>query len=122
MKRIFYSMILLLAVQLASAQENVYSLQQAIEFANQHQSAALNAALDQKISDYKVKEIVGIGLPQIKAEIDVKNFFEIPTSFIPGEFFGGEPGTYIPVKFGTPWQASAGVSATQIIFDPTYLV
>ena len=122
MKNIFSLTIFLLAGMLAWAQENTYSLQQAIEYANQHQSATLNATLDEKISDYKVKEIVGIGLPQIKGEIDVKNFFDIPTSFIPGEFFGGEPGTYVPIKFGTPWQASAGVSATQIIFDPTYLV
>ena len=117
------SFIFLLTVFSSTAQENTFSLQQAIEYAHQHQSASLNAALDEKMSAAKVKEIVGIGLPQIKAELDVKHFFEIPTSFIPAEFFpDGEAGTYIPVQFGTPWQASAGVSATQIIFDPTYLV
>ena len=122
MKKIVSLIILLQAALFVVAQENTYSLQQAIEYANQHQSTALNAALDEQMSSAKVKEIVGIGLPQIKGEIDVKHFFEIPTSFIPGEFFGGEPGTYIPVQFGTPWQASAGVTASQIIFDPTYLV
>lgn len=122
MKNIFSLTILLLAAFFVSAQENTYTLQQAIEYAYQHQSTAQNASLDEQISAAKVKEIVGIGLPQIKGELDVKYFFEIPTSLIPGEFFGGPAGSYVPIKFGTPYQSSLGVSATQIIFDPTYLV
>ena len=98
------------------------SLQQAIDYAYSHQSAYLNAILDEQISQARVQEIVGIGLPQISGKIDVKNFVEIPTSFIPAEFFGGPPGEFVPVQFGTPFQAEAGLSASQLLFDPTYLV
>jgi len=98
------------------------SLQQAIDYAYSHQSSYLNAVLDEQISQAKVQEIVGIGLPQVSGKIDVKNFVEIPTSFIPAEFFGGTPGEFVPVQFGTPWQAEAGVTVSQLLFDPTYLV
>ena len=101
---------------------NALSLQQAIEYAYTHQSAYLNAALDEQISAAHVKEIVGIGLPQLSGSFDVKDFVEIPTSFIPAEFFGGESGDFIPVKFGTRYQAAAGLSASQLVFDPTYLI
>jgi outer membrane protein TolC len=117
------SFLLLLAIISASAQETTFSLQQAIEYAYQHQSSMLNAGLDEQMSHEKVKEIVGIGLPQKMAEIDVKHYFEIPTSLIPGEFFpGGTPAPILLSSSGTPYQASYGVSATQILFDPTYLV
>jgi len=99
-----------------------FSLPQAIDYAFSHQSSYLTAVLDEQISHAKVQEIIGIGLPQISGKIDVKNYPEIPTSFIPAEFFGGSAGEFVPVKFGTPYQAEAGFSASQLLFDPTYLV
>ena len=127
MKKIIFSACLLFNVAFfAGAQSTETSssltLQQAIEYAYTHQSAYLNAVLDEQISAAHVKEIVGIGLPQVSGSFDVKDFVEIPTSFIPGEFFGGESGTFIPVKFGTRYQASAGINASQLVFDPTYLI
>ena len=41
---------------------------------------------------------------------------------IPGEIFGGDPGSTIPVKFGRPHNATWGVSASQLIFSGSYFV
>jgi outer membrane protein len=49
-------------------------------------------------------------------------FLDLPVSLIPGEFFGGEPGTYMPVKFGQDYNADFGFSVSQIIFDGSYIV
>ncbi len=126
MKKIIFSFCLLLTSIIAGAQNTAssttLSLTQAIDYAYNHQSAYLNAVLDEQISTAHVKEIVGIGLPQVSGSFDVKDFVEIPTSFIPAEFFGGRPGEFIPVKFGTRYQAAAGISASQLVFDPTYLI
>lgn len=127
MKKIISSTCLLLTTAFFAGAQSTGSsasltLQQAIEYAYNHQSAYLNAVLDEQISAAHVKEIVGIGLPQVSGSFDVKDFVEIPTSFIPAEFFGGESGDFIPVKFGTRYQASAGISASQLVFDPTYLI
>jgi outer membrane protein TolC len=98
------------------------SAKEAIDFALEHHKDVKNATLDARISSAQVNEIIGIGLPQVNGSFDVKDFFEIPTNLVPGEFFGAEPGTFIPVKFGTQWQANAGLTASQLLFDPSYLI
>jgi len=99
-----------------------FSVKEAVDYALEHQKNVKNASLDARISDQQVKEIIGIGLPQVNGSVDIKDFFELPTSLIPGQFFGREPGSFIPVKFGTQWQSSAGITASQLVFDPTYLI
>jgi len=76
-----------------------FSLPQAVEFALQNQNDVKNALLDEEISRNKVKEVTGMGLPQINASFDVKKFIEIPTSLVPAEFFGGPPGSFAAVQF-----------------------
>lgn len=99
-----------------------FSVKEAVEYALEHQKDVKNATLDAQISDAQVKEIVGIGMPQLSGSVDLKDFFELPTSLIPGQFFGEPAGTFIPIKFGTQWQSTAGITATQLLFDPTYLI
>lgn len=99
-----------------------FSVKEAVEYALEHQKDVKNATLDAKISDAQVKEIVGIGMPQLNGSVDLKDFFELPTSLIPGQFFGEPAGSFIPIKFGTQWQSTAGITATQLLFDPTYLI
>lgn len=99
-----------------------FTLQQAIDYAMQNQGSVKNALIDESISHQKVNEITGMGLPQINASFDFKDFLEIPTSFIPAEFFGGAPGTFIPVKFGTQYQSTAGLDASQLIFSGDYFL
>lgn len=41
---------------------------------------------------------------------------------LPGELAGGEPGTYLPVTFGTKQNANAVATLNQLIFDGSYLV
>lgn len=98
------------------------SLQQAIDYALEHQPDVLNAAIDRQIARQKVREITGLGLPQVQASFDVQRFMDIPTTFVPAEFFDGEAGEYAPVKFGQPYTATGGFTASQLLFDGTYLV
>ena len=101
---------------------NSFTLQQAIDYAMQNQISVQNAVLDEQIAQNKVKEVLGIGLPQISGSFDVKDFLEIPTSLIPAEFFGGPVGTYMGVKFGTQYNASAGITASQLVFSSDYFL
>lgn len=99
-----------------------FSLQQAIDYSLQNQNNIKNAMIDEQIAKAKVKEITGMGLPQINASFDLKDFVEIPTSLIPAEIFGGPPGSYAAVKFGTQYQATAGLDASQLIFSGDYFL
>ncbi|MDI1355304.1 MAG: TolC family protein [bacterium] len=103
-------------------QKRSFSLQEAIDYALGHNQNYLNAEIDVKAAEYKNKEYTGIGFPQINGSADVKDYLSIPTSLIPGEFFGGQPGSFIPVKFGTKFNATMGISVSQIIFNSDYIV
>jgi outer membrane protein len=106
------------------AQDSSYTftLQEAIEYAYQHQKNVLNAEIDEKIAHAKVKETTGIGLPQISASFDAKDYFTLNYLF-PGQFAGGPPGTFVGFPIETPsYSATAGIQASQLLFDGTYLV
>jgi outer membrane protein len=134
MKKIFFLFIpgLILAGQINAqtssqpkAESFSFSLQQAIDYAYQHQKDAVNADLDQQIADAKVKETRGIGLPQINSSLDLKNYFVenflFPADFFPGGTSQYEPGEWIGVALKTPqYAATAGISASQILFDGTF--
>ena len=100
----------------------MFSLQQAIDYAMLNQNDIKNAQLEEQVAKQKVNEITGIGLPQITSSFDVKDFLDIPVSLVPAEFFGGAPGTFFPVKFGTKYQGAAGIEASQLLFSGDYFL
>jgi outer membrane protein len=95
---------------------------QAIDFALKNKAEVKNAELDVHIAKARMNELIGVGLPQVNASGEINRFIELPTQFIPAEFFDGEPGTYSAVQFGQDYSASAGVTASQLLFDGTYLI
>lgn len=126
MKKIFNSLLLLFISGALGAQSPDSSIRmsakQAVAYALEHHKDVLNSRIDADISKAQVKEVIGIGLPQLNASFDVKDYIELPTSLIPAEFTGGKEGEFIALKFGTQWNATAGISASQLLFDPSYLV
>jgi outer membrane protein TolC len=99
-----------------------FSIQDCINYAYEHQDSVVNAQLNIKSAEYKVKETTGIGLPQINGTASFQDYLKIPTTLIPGEFFGQPAGTFVPLQFGVKYQSSLGVNASQILFDGSYLV
>jgi len=102
--------------------QNSFTLKEAVDYAYTHNASVLNAELEQKMNKAKQNEIIGIGLPQVSGSFDIKDYLDIPTSLLPGQFFQAPPGTYIPVKFGVQYNATAGINISQIIFNSDYLV
>jgi outer membrane protein len=98
-----------------------FSLQEAIDYAQNHQVAVLNARIDEDIARNTVKQTIGIGLPQLSGNANFQDFIKLPTSLLPGEFFG-QPGTQIPVQFGVKYQSLVGLELNQLLFDGSYLV
>ena len=94
-----------------TAGRKVYTmyLQQCIDYAMQNSSSVQNSILDQQIAHRKVQEYLGSGLPQISGNGSVQDFIQIPTSLIPGQFFGDPSGTYIPLQFGTRYTATGTI-------------
>ena len=119
-------MTLLLLVGLVQAQEKQesysFSLQQAIDYALQHNYTVINANGDIAAAKQKKWETTAAGLPQINAGLDYQNNFELQKSVVPAEFFGGNPGEFTEVAFGTKHTMLARATLSQLIFDGSYIV
>jgi outer membrane protein len=127
MKKLFISLVsglmaLNLAAQSSDSGSYSLSLKQAVDYAMKNLVSVQNAEIDRQVAEAKRKELLGLAYPQINASFDVKDFLEIPTTVIPAEFFGGKPGTFIGVKFGTQYNATAQADASQLIFDGTFFL
>jgi len=99
-----------------------FSLQEAINHALEYNYSAINSGRDIEAAKEKKWETTAMGLPQINAGVDFTNNFVLQKSVIPAEFFGGEPGTYAEVAFGTKYNMVAHSTLSQLIFDGSYIV
>ena len=98
------------------------SLEEAINFGLTNNRSIINADREiQKAKKVKWKTIA-VGLPQISSEINYQNFLEMPISLVPAEFFGGNPGEFTELTFGTEQNMIGSVMVEQLIFDGSYLV
>jgi outer membrane protein TolC len=100
------------------AEELTFSLQQARDYAVEHSYSTRKAVMDQEMARKKMKEVTAIGLPQINASADFKNYIDIPTFLIPNPAGGDK----IPAQFGTDYNIGAGLSVNQLIFNGSYIV
>lgn len=101
-----------------------FTLADCISYAYQHQDTIVNARLDVKSAEYKVKETTGIGLPQINASASFLDYLTIPTTLVDASTFDPTlpKGTLTKFKFGVKYQSNFGFDASQILFDGSYLV
>lgn len=150
MKPILYTLIfLIISVGSLRAQDRdslkfSLSLNEAINYAFDHQTSILNAKIDEEIARNTVKQTIGIGLPQISTTFDFQDYIKIPTTFLP-DFIS--PSVYdvlnkegvrdangniiqvptggnelFPVQFGVKYQSAAGIRLSQLLFDGSYIV
>ncbi|MEO8794434.1 MAG: TolC family protein [Daejeonella sp.] len=150
MKYKLYAILFCLMVTLsakAQKQDSIpfyLSLNEAIEYAQQHQNAILNAQIDERIATNTVKQTIGIGLPQINGNLNFQDFIKVPTTFLPDfispsiyDILNKEGvkdangntiqipeagGALFPAKFGSKYQSSAGLEVSQLLFDGSYIV
>ncbi|HXS58857.1 MAG TPA: TolC family protein [Hanamia sp.] len=100
-----------------TSQVHNFTVEDAVKFALKNSVQVRNALVDLRIQEQSNKEITAQALPQINASGSLTDYLDIPTSLIPAEFTGGLAGTYIPIQFGTKYNATGGISVTQILFD-----
>jgi outer membrane protein len=124
MKKLFLIPLLVFALTAKSQEQKNYnfSLEQAISHALANNYSVINAGRDIEASKEKKWETTAAGLPQINAGLDYTNNFVLQKSVVPAEFFGGNPGEYAEVAFGTKHNMVARSTLSQLIFDGSYIV
>lgn len=101
---------------------SIFTLAEAQAYAIENSYFVKNTSLEIEKARKKVWETITTGLPQASGSSSYNKFLNLPVSLIPGEFFGGEAGTYIPVKFGQDYSSDFGFTVSQMIFDGSYIV
>ncbi|WP_082893619.1 TolC family protein [Rufibacter ruber] len=144
-------MVLLTALP-AWAQEQAFTLRQAIDYALQNRVSLKVLRNQEQIDKAKVGEIRAAGLPQVNANVDVTNNFVQQKSIVDFSSFAGngplqnftitreqingtgdiilQPAYAAPevppgpqaISFVQPWTGSGVLSASQLLFDGSYLI
>ncbi len=116
------SFVLIAPLVSAQSDSDDFSLEEAQQYAMENSYVLQNSRHDVTIAQKEVWQAISTGLPQVSGTANYNMFLSLPVSLIPGEFFGEEPGTYIPVKFGQDYNSDFGFTVNQQIFDGTYIV
>lgn len=119
MRTIHTIIILLLAGALKAQGPVSLSLRQAIDMAAKQSYAVQASELEAQKAEAKIKEITGMGLPQIAATGTMNNYLKVPKMVVPN-FFGGEG--VAAIEFALPWSVTGAVQLQQLLFDGSYLV
>ncbi len=99
-----------------------FSLEEAIAYALEYNYSVINAGREILDAQKQKWEVIATGLPQIDGDLSYQNQLKQPVTLVPGEFVGGEPGSFLPVVFGQQNQVNATATLRQQIFDGSYIV
>lgn len=117
LRSLLFSTFLLIFAQNALSQGgSPLTLQQCIEYGIAHNASLMKAELETEKSDYKLTEARSGYLPQVTGSIQLIDNLKLQTVLLPGEFVGA-PGTKVPVQFGTLYNLTGGLDASQKIYD-----
>ena len=97
------------------------SLQEAQDYAVQHNKMVKASRYDVQAAEMAKWEVISNGLPRVDGSGSLNDNLKLMTTLLPGEFFG-QPGEKIPVQFGSKYNTSYGLQATQMIFNAPYFV
>ncbi|MBI1782214.1 MAG: TolC family protein [Sphingobacteriales bacterium] len=114
------TMLVMMNTAVAQPKENEthqFSVQQAVEYGMKNSVQVKNVLLDIKKTQQVNREYTALALPQVSGSAIINDYVAIPTTLLPGQFFGGAAGTYIPVKFGTKYSATGSINLDQTLFD-----
>ncbi len=98
-------------------QVHTLTVQDALDLAKKNNLQVKNALLSLQIQEQSNKATTARALPTISGTAGTTVFFQTPVTIVPGEFFGGTPGSTIAVSFQPKYTASGGVSLNQTLFD-----
>jgi len=111
------------AFMVAGAQEPVQlNLKEALQYALKANQEARKARLDVENSEYQIDEVRARALPQVNGNASLTNNPLLQKSALPN-IFGANPNPdeTILVSFGQKWNAVAGISLSQNLFDKSVL-
>jgi len=96
---------------------HAFSLENCVDYAQKNNVQVKNALLSIEAQIQTNREIAATAFPTIGTNVGGTDYTKIPTSLLPAQIFGGAAGTFIPVQFGTKFNANYGANFQQLLFD-----
>jgi outer membrane protein TolC len=130
--------LLALNIEVDAQTVNSFTVQQAADYARKNSVQVKNALLDILIQKQTNRDVTSIALPQVNGSAGMTHNFDIPVQTLPNFITKGtydvlvdkgvkdgngapiQPLTNygtIPFPLGSPWNANAGVTLSQVVFD-----
>lgn len=100
----------------SGAAQSALGLEQAIATALANNSDLRIARLAIDDSEQQVMLAWAEVMPTVTSSLNYTRSIELPVQFLPGEFFGGAPGTLVPIKFGADNSWQGGFTVNQTLF------
>ncbi|MFY0654070.1 MAG: TolC family protein [Cyclobacteriaceae bacterium] len=116
---------LLFLVATTAIGRQAFSLEEAVDYALEHNTTVLNAQLDNEIAKSQVGEFLATGLPQVNASLDFGRNLEVQRQFLPDQSpFNpmGDPEKVSAVGFAVPNQAFGSIRLEQMLFDGSFFI
>lgn len=122
MKQVFLFIIGTMSIAQSMAQTEIpnihqFKLDDCVVYAQKNNVQVKNALLAIDAQVQTNREIGAAAYPTIMTSTSVMDYTKIPVSLLPAQIFGGTPGTFIPVQFGTKFNANYGANFSQLLFD-----
>ena len=122
MKQVFLFIIGTMSIAQSMAQTEIpnihqFKLDDCVVYAQKNNVQVKNALLAIDAQVQTNREIGAAAFPTINSSTSVMDYTKIPVSLLPAQIFGGAPGTFIPVQFGTKFNANYGANFSQLLFD-----
>lgn len=100
------------------------TLKECVAIALKNRQAIRDARFAIRSAQQDVRAILAVAHPQLSASWDFNWFVAIPQQPVPAAFANpmASPNEFITVKFGTDYNTSLGLNASQLVFDWTYFI
>jgi outer membrane protein len=118
MKQLMMLMMLLITFSRLKAQQRYeLTVQQAVEMALTNLTDVKNAQLDYRIQEALNKQITGQAFPQVTGSMGALHYLELPSIL-----FDNGSGAPQKISIQQPWNANAGITLQQLLFQPDVFV
>ena len=110
-------LIYLLVAHRSYGQSGPMSMKQAIGIAIANNYSLKADSMNLLVTEYQNKTQRADFMPQVNYASKYEYNLALPTQMIPGEFVGQAGKEYVPVQFGTRYNAGSGVEVSQTLFN-----
>lgn len=124
MRRLIIPLCFVVAVNANAQDKTEFSLEEALEYALEHNMEVQNSMLDLEIAHKQSLEATAMGLPQVSIQGQFSNFLNLPVQVVGANFINplAEEGETIAFKAGTDYSANGTLQVNQLLFNGSYIV